>query len=52
MPSSPLGRLLAGLADGVLNEVLADFREDDGYAQPNRYEVVLYPLTGTRGNQN
>ena len=52
MPSSPLGRLLEGSAYGVLNEVLAEFREDDGYAQPNRYEVVLYPPTGTKGNQN
>ena len=52
MPSSPLGRLLEGSAYGVLNEVLAEFREDSGYAQPNRYEVVLYPPTGRKGNKN
>ena len=44
-----LGRLLEGTAYGVLNEILAEFRSDDGYALPSRYEVVILPPQGTRG---
>ena len=49
MPKFNLGRLLEGTAYGVLNEILAEFRSDDGYALPSRYEVVLLPPQGTRG---
>ena len=49
MPKFNLGRLLEGTAYGVINEVLAEFRSDDGFALPSRYEVVLLPPKGTRG---
>ena len=44
-----LGKLVEGPAFAVLNEVLGEFRSDDGMALPSRYEVVLHPPTGTRG---
>ena len=47
-----LGSALEGAAYGVLNELLAGFRDDDGYATQSRYEVVLHAPTGRRGNQN
>ena len=47
-----LGSALEGTAYGVLNELLAGFRDDDGYATQSRYEVVLHAPTGRRGNQN
>ena len=43
MPKFNLGRLLQGTAYGVLNEILAEFRSDDGFALPSRYEVVILP---------
>ena len=49
MPKFNLGRLLEGTAYGVLNEILGEFRSDDGYALPSRYEVVLLPPQGSRG---
>ena len=49
MPKFNLGRLLEGTAYGVINEILAEFRSDDGFALPSRYEVVLLPPQGTRG---
>ena len=49
MPKFNLGRLLEGTAYGVLNEILAEFRSDDGFALPSRYEVVILPPQGTRG---
>ena len=49
MPKFNLGKILEGTAYGVLNEILAEFRSDDGYALPSRYEVVLLPPQGTRG---
>ena len=49
MPKFNLGRVLQGTAYGVLNEILAEFRSDDGYALPSRYEVVILPPQGTRG---
>ena len=47
-----LGSALEGAAYGVLNELLAGFRDSDGYATQSRYEVVLHAPTGRRGNQN
>ena len=38
-----LGSFLEGTAFGVLNEVFAEFRSDDGFARPNRYEVFFFP---------
>ncbi len=49
MPRFNLGKVLEGTAYGVMNEILAEFRSDDGYALPSRYEVVLLPPQGTRG---
>ena len=49
MPKFNLGRLLEGTAYGVINEILAEFRSDDGFALPSRYEVVLLPPQGSRG---
>ena len=34
---------LAGAAFGVLNDLLSAFRSNDGFAQPNRYEVLIFP---------
>ena len=52
MAKFDLGSALEGTAYGVLNELLAEFRDDDGYATQSRYEVVLHAPTGERGNQN
>ncbi len=30
-------------AFGVLNDVLSEFRSNEGYARPNRFEVMFYP---------
>ena len=30
-------------AFGVLNDVLSEFRSNEGYSRPNRYEVLIYP---------
>ena len=49
MPKLNLGKVLEGTAYGVLNEILAEFRSDDGYALPSRYEVVLLPPQGSNG---
>ena len=49
MPKLNLGKVLEGTAYGVINEILAEFRSDDGYALPSRYEVVILPPQGTRG---
>ena len=49
MPKFNLGKVLEGTAYGVINEILAEFRSDDGYALPSRYEVVILPPQGTRG---
>ena len=49
MPKFNLGGLIEGTAYGVLNEVLAEFHSDDGFALPSRYEVVILPPQGTRG---
>ena len=36
-------KFLEGGAYGVLNDVLSILHADDGYAQPNRYEVIINP---------
>jgi hypothetical protein len=35
--------LLDGFAYGVINEILAGFRTDEGFASPSRYEVIITP---------
>lgn len=49
MPKFNIGGLLEGTAYGVLNEILGEFRSDDGYAIPSRYEITLHPPSGARG---
>ena len=45
-----LPNFLEGTAIGVLNDVLSAFHSNEGYAQPNRYEVNLFPpSTGKLG---
>ena len=52
--------LLDGFAYGVINEILATFRtQDGGYAKPSRYEVIIAPpakysqtQTGAGRNKN
>tara|TARA_Y100000310_G_scaffold9306_1_gene9721 strand:- start:3476 stop:4144 length:669 start_codon:yes stop_codon:yes gene_type:complete len=36
-----LGRFIEGTAFGVMNDILSTFHSDDGYAQPNRFEVKI-----------
>ena len=45
---------LEGAAFGVLNDLLSAFRSNDGFAQPNRYEVLIFPppKLGGGGQQN
>ena len=38
-----LGSFLEGTAFAVLDEVFAEFRSDDGFARPTRYEVFFFP---------
>ena len=46
-----IAKFLEGGAFGVLNDILAGFRSNEGYAHPNRYEVlVLGPVGIGDGN--
>ena len=38
-----LGSFLEGTAFAVLDEIFAEFRSDDGFARPSRYEVFFFP---------
>ena len=40
---------LEATAHGVLNDILSQFRSDEGYAQPNKYEIVIIPPTKRGG---
>ena len=40
---SILPNFIEGTAIGVLNDILSAFHSNEGYAQPNRYEVNLFP---------
>ena len=44
-----LGKMLGGPAYGILNEILAEFRSDDGFARPTRFEIMIHPPTGFAG---
>ena len=49
-----LPNFIEGAAFGVLNDLLSAFRSNEGYAQPNRYEVLILPPAklGGGGQQN
>ena len=34
---------LEGGAFGILNDILSGFHDNNGYAQPNRYEILILP---------
>jgi hypothetical protein len=38
-----LAKFLEGTAFGLLNDFLSTFHSDDGYAVPNRFEVIITP---------
>ena len=44
------GGLVDAVAFGALNEVLGEFRGKDGISRPHRYEVTLFPPTGSAGS--
>ena len=44
------GGLVDAVAFGALNEVLGEIRGKDGISRPHRYEVTLFPPTGSRGS--
>ena len=47
-----VARFLEGAAFGALNDIFAAFRSDEGgYAQPNRFEVVIIPPSSRSGLQ-
>ena len=45
---------LEGTAFGVINDILSGFRSNEGYAVPNRYEVIIQPPAklGGGGQEN
>jgi len=43
------GGLVETLAYGTLNEFLGMGRSSDGISRPNKYEVTLFPPTGSKG---
>ena len=44
-----LGKMIEGPSYAILNEILGEFRTNDGFARPSRYEILLLPPTGARG---
>jgi len=51
MPKFNLGGLVDAVAYGALDEILGMGRSDDGISRPNKYEVTLYPPTGSAGTK-
>ena len=49
-----VAKFLEGTAFGVMNDILSGFRSNEGYAVPNRYEVVIQPPAklGGGGQEN
>ena len=45
------GGLVDAVAFGALNEVLGEIRGKDGISRPHRYDVTLFPPTGTGGSK-
>ena len=43
--------LVDAIAYGTLNEILGITNSKDGMSRPNRYEVTLFPPSGTRGSK-
>ena len=43
--------LVDAIAYGTLNEILGTTNSKDGMSRPNRYEVTLFPPSGTRGSK-
>ena len=50
MPKFGFGGLVDTLAYGTINEILGMGRSDDGISRPNKYEVTLFPPTGSAGS--
>jgi hypothetical protein len=46
-----VAKFLEGTAFGVMNDILSGFRSNEGYAVPNRYEVVIQPPAKLGGGQ-
>ena len=44
-----VAKFLEGTAFGVINDIISGFRSNEGYAVPNRYEVVIQPPTKLGG---
>ena len=42
-PQFNVSGFLDSVAYGILDEVFAEFRSDDGFARPSRYEILLEP---------
>ena len=38
-----IAQFIEGTAFGVFNDILSAFHNNEGYALPNRYEVVIIP---------
>jgi len=38
-----IAQFIEGTAFGVFNDILSAFHTNEGYALPNRYEVVIIP---------
>ena len=44
-----LGKMVEGPSYAVLNEILGEYRTNEGFSRPSRYEILLLPPTGVRG---
>ena len=43
---------LEGTAFGVLNDIISSYHDNNGYAQPNKFDVVITPPAKTGGGNN
>ena len=46
-----IAQFIEGTAFGVFNDILSAFHNNEGYALPNRYEVVITPPSKNGGGQ-
>ena len=44
-------QFLEGAAFGVLNDIVSEFRSNEGYAKPNKYEIIIYPPVSHSSNK-
>ena len=44
-----IAKFLEGTAFGVINDIISEYRSNEGYAIPNRYEVIIQPPTKLGG---